>query len=87
MCCRCSPQVIANGSGRTTGLACLVGMQMKTSFIQQFAFALVASMAVAASAMSVGCGDNQYIAEGEHYQYVVSDILFEVTVAMRLPTR
>jgi hypothetical protein len=49
-------------------------MQMTTSFIQQFTFALVASTAVAASAMSVGCGDNQFIAEGEHYQYVVSEI-------------
>ena len=47
---------------------------MTTSFIQQFTFALVASTAVAASAMSVGCGDNQFIAEGEHYQYVVSEI-------------
>ena len=47
---------------------------MTTSFIQQFTFALVASMAVAASAMSVGCGDNQFVAEGEHYQYVVSEI-------------
>jgi hypothetical protein len=64
------PRDAAKVGGRTNAFACLVGMQMPTSVFQSFIFVAIAATVTT----SVGCGDNQFIVEGEHYQYVVSDI-------------
>ena len=43
--------------------------------ITQFTYTLVAGISIATAAFAPGCGDNQLVVEGEHYQYVVSEIL------------
>ncbi len=52
---------------------------MTTSLLPRFAF--VTTAALAAGATTVGCGDNQFIAEGAHYQYVVSEISLATTAS------